>query len=340
MIRRDFSALTLALACVAAPIAMTFVAAAPGVVHAQAPAMNEAQRLYDQGRFADAAAALQKALDDGLIIGGDAIAAKELLARCLAKAGDDAGARRTFLALLRQDPLYRPDALRVPPDEMAAYDAARKVFDAEQAQARQRIPASVSLALGMATGSNSDFGEYVASGGGEESFENQPEPALGVRFPLRPRLSLELQISRLRATNEDSISTVFSASYEITALPLTLNLHYLLRDSGKLRVSGFVGGGPMLQSYVSDKFLFFGFIPLTATDSKVGVLLNGGLTAEYLFTPRLAAELRLSGRYAKASGLFEGSTLEQYEPDVTLDDRDIDFSGVGASLGLRAYIGY
>lgn len=318
-----------------------------GVIPAQAQtsvgnaaSLTQAQSAYDQGRFADALKAVQAGLDAGKFTGGDKLRAKELLARCQVKTGAAAAGRATFLSLLQQDPLYRPDALRVPPDEMAEFNAARASFEGEQRSARQRIPASIGVFYGTGSGDNKDFGEYVKVGGGDEKFENTPIFGLGVRFPLRPKLSLDIELQRFRATNEDSVSGPGQAKYELSALPMVVSLHYLVRDQGKLRASVFAGGGPMLQSYASDQFLFFSSIQLKVTDSKVGTYLHAGLEGEYLLSPRLSLNARVLGRSASASKLFEGSTFSQYTGGTLLGDRDINFSGVGVTVGLRGYIGY
>lgn len=299
----------------------------------------QAQSLYDQGRFADALKQVQAGLDGGKFTGGEKVRAKELIARCQVKTGAGAAGRATFLSLLRQDPLYRPDALRVPPDEMNEFNAARATFEEEQRSARQRIPASIGAFYGTGSGDNSDFGEYVKAGGGDDKFENTPIFGLGVRFPLRPKLSIDLELQRFRATNEDSVTGPAQAKYELSALPVVVSLHYLVHDGGKLRASVFAGGGPMLQSYASDAFLFFGSIPIKVTDSKVGTYLHAGIEGEYLLTPRFSVNARLLGRSAKATKMFEDSEFTQYS-GVLLADRDIDFSGVGLTLGLRGYIGY
>jgi hypothetical protein len=184
----------------------------------------------------------------------------------------------------------------------------------------------------------------VAYGGGDKNFDSKPEFGISVRFPLAPKWSLDVELQRFRATNEDTVTVPVGAysghgTYEITATPMVVNFYYLARESGKLRVSLFAGGGPMLNSYVSDKFLFVGSIPISTTDSKVGTYFHGGIEGEYSLHPKLSLTGRLLGRSAKATKMFEGSTFTQY-PTGTIGDRDISFSGYGVFLGLRGYIGY
>lgn len=340
MKRCSLSVLLLVLGASVAPLPAGIPALSPASALAQSSDLAAAQRLYDTSQFSEAAAALRDALDSGRIIGGEIIAAKELLARCQTKAGDEAGARRTFLSLLRQDPLYRPDALRVPADEMFAYEAARRIFDAEQERARQRLPASLGVFYGVGSGDNKDFGEYVAVGGGSDKFDNKGMFGIGVRFPLRPRLSFDLELQRFNATNTDSATGGRTAEYELTALPLVVSLHWLVKDSEKWRASAFAGGGPMLNSYASDKFLFSPTIAVRVTDTKVGTYVHGGLEGEYILSPKLSLNARALFRSAKATGMFEGSTFSQYGGSATLGDRDLDFSGYGLTIGLRGYIGY
>lgn len=337
---RSLSVLMLVLGASVAPIPVMLPALTPAAAQAQSSDLAAAQKRYDAGMFAEAAAMLEEALAGGRILGGDIIAAKELLARCQTKAGDEAGSRRTFLSLLRQDPLYRPDALRVPADEMFAYEAARRIFDAEQERASQRLPASLGVFIGVGSGANEDFGEYVALGGGPKEFDNKPMFGLGVRFPLRPRLSLDLELQRFNATNEDSATGFRKAEFELSSLPLVFSLHWLVRDAAKWRASAFVGGGPMLNSYAGDKFPFTSTIAVRVTDTKVGTYLHGGLEGEYLLSPKLSLNARALVRSAKATEMFSGSTFTQYGSGTSIGDRDLDFSGVALSVGVRGYIGY
>ena len=130
-------------------------------------------------------------------------------------------------------------------------------------------------------------------------------------------------------------------SYVLTATPLVLSVVYLMHEGGKLRASVFAGGGPMLNAYAEDKFLVGSTgVPLKATDTKVGTYLHGGVEAEYLLHPKLSLTGRALYRSAKATKMFNGSTFTQYGGTGTIADRDIDFSGYGLSIGLRAYIGY
>src|SRR5258708_18966893 len=154
------------LAALALGVAVTLAGArmlAPSAAWADASDLASAQQLYDSAKYADAVTQLKAALDGGKLSGGDAVRGRELLARCQVKAGDAAGAKKTFLALLRQDPLYRPDATQVPPDEMAAYEAAHTVAAAEQERQKQPIPASLGFNFAGAIAQNKGLVKAVAS---------------------------------------------------------------------------------------------------------------------------------------------------------------------------------
>lgn len=318
----------------------TVATLAPRVALAQSGPVAQAQAQYDSGKFPEALATLQTALTSGEVTGSDALAARQLLARCQAKVGDVPAARKTFLQLLRQDPQFRLDEVTTPPDEVVVFREALRMFEEEQAVARQRIPASLAMSYGIGSGANEDFGEYVAVGGGDKEFDNKPFFGIGVRFPLAPRWSLDLELQRFRATNEDSVSGPQQATYELTATPLVVNVVYLVKDTGKMKVNVFAGGGPMLNAYAADKFLFFGSIALKVTDTKVGSYFHGGIEGEYSLHPRLAVTARALARSAKATKMFEDSEFSQYSGTTTIGNRDLDFSGYGLTLGLRGYIGY
>jgi len=320
---------------------VSLVTLAPHVALAQSGPVARAQAQYDSGQFAEALATLESALSSGEVTGSDALAARQLLGRCQAKVGDVPAARRTFLQVLRRDPQFRLDEVTTPPDELVVFREALRMFEEEQALASQRLPASITAFLGIGSGANEDFGEYVALGGGDKEFENKPMFGLGVRFPLAPRWSLDLEMTRFHATNEDTLTVTGrgKGTYELTATPMVVSVVYTAYSSGKLRASVFAGAGPMLNAYASDKFLYFVGIPLKVTDTKVGTYFHGGLEGEYTLHPKLSLTARALFRSAKATEMFEDLDFTQYSSG-TLGNRDLDFSGYGLSLGLRGYVGY
>ena len=307
---------------------------------ADTASLESAQRLYDQSKYAVALEQLRGALERGEITGNETVRARELIARCQVKSGDAAGAQKTFLALLHLDPLYEPDAARVPPDEMKVFADARRVFDQEQERSRQRLPACLGFFYGVGSGSNEDFGEFVASGGGDDAYDNQPSFGGYVRFPIRPRLSLQLELQRFRATNEDSVTGEDHRTYEISAIPLSVGLHWLVMQRPRWRASAFAGGGPMLETKSSVEFALLPGLRITASDTKVGTYFHAGIEGELILHRRFSLDARVLGRYAKATGLsiFESDNLD-YTEAVPIRDRDVDFSGFGAHVGLRVYIG-
>lgn len=345
MIRRTLfgSGLALALARAVACLLLvaTVLVGTPLAAAAQSNPIAQAQQQYDGGKFAEALLTVRNAISTGAVMGSNVIGARELMARCQVKVGDAAGARATFLQILRLDPQYRIDDVRTPPDEVAVFKQALAAFEAEQLQAKQRIPASVTGFVGIGSGSNEDIGEYVAIGGGDKKFDNKTMFGMSVRFPLAPRWSLDLELQRFRATNRDSFTVTGSGpgEYELTATPMVVSLVYLVRDTGKLRANVFFGAGPMLNAYASDKFLLLGSIPIKTTDTKTGRYLHAGLEGEYALGSKLSLTGRVLFRSATASKMYDGLTFTQYATG-NLGNRDMNFSGYGLTLGLRGYVGY
>lgn len=341
MIRRTLfgSGLARAFACLL--VVATGATAAVGTAAAQTNPVAQAQSQYDAGKFAEALVTLKDAIATGAVMGSNAIGARELLARCQVKTGNPAAARASFLEILRLDPQYRLDEVRTPPDEVEVFRQALTRFQAEQEKARQRIPASISAFYGLGSGANEDFGDYVKLGGGDGKFDNKPMFGFGVRFPLAPKWSLDLELQRLRATSEDTVTVtgMLRGTYELTATPMVASLVYLLHDGPKMRASVFVGAGPMLNSYAADKFSLYGSIPIKTTDTKTGTYFHGGLEGEYAFHPKLSLTGRALFRSATAADMYDGLTFTQYASG-NLGNRDMTFSGFGVSLGLRGYVGY
>ena len=315
-------------------------AALPREAQAASPALDDAQRLYDSAKFDDAITRLRDALASGQVAGPDALKAKELLGRSLVKAGNRVEAREAFKSLLRTDSGYRLDAVSVPPDEVEVFNLALKDIQSEQIEAGNRIPASISLFYGVGSGDNKSMGEIVKAGGGDDKFDSKPEFGGSVRFPLRPRFSLDVELSRFRATDHDSVSGTGRTEFEASAIPLVVSLYWTAVPGNKYRVNLFGGAGPMLASRAGIEFLFF-TIHLGLADEKVGTYVHGGVEGEYMVTPKLSISGRVLGRYANASKLFKNSDLMLYGPPaVPLANRKVDFSGFGAYIGLRGYIGY
>lgn len=309
-------------------------------VWAAAPAVEEAQKSYDSAKFDDAIAKLREALSSGQVTGSEAVAARALMARCLVKSGKRIEAKQAFKTVLRNDPGFKLDTVSTPPDEVEVFNLAAKEIQAEQIEAGQRIPASLGFIYGIGSSDNKDFAKLQRANGGDDKMEGQPEFGVSVRFPLRPRWSLDLELARFRATGEDTVSGVNKVKFETSAIPMMVSLYYTAISNDKFHVNVFAGGGPLVASRGSIDINFF-TVRLQLANEKVGAIFHGGLEGEYMVMPKLSLTGRVEGRYAQASKLFKGSTVDLYgDPAAALDGRKVDFSGYGAYVGLRGYIGY
>lgn len=329
-------ALLLALALMFAPTLR--VAAAFAAV----PAVEEAQAMYDSAKFAEAVVKLRDALGSGQITGTDALSARALMARCLVKAGNRLEAKQAFKTVLRSDPAWRPDAMAVPPDEMDVFNLALKEITAEQIEAGQRIPASLGFFFGFGSGTNSDFSKLLEAGGNTDGFDSKAEFGGSVRFPLKPRWSLDLELMQFRAEASDTFVVFPRYAYEATATPLAVSIYWTAMTGSKHRVYVFGGAGPMIATRAALKFQdpSVGYF---VADEGVGVFMHAGVEGEMMVSDRLSISGKFVGRSAKKAGLFSdvNESLNLYGgPNGGLRDQDVDFSGFGAFIGLRAYIGY
>lgn len=306
---------------------------------AQTTPVQDARALYEEAKFEEAITLLRDALSTGRVTGGETLAAREMIARCMVRMGNRIEAKEAFKGLLHLNHTYRPASGSMPPDELEVYDLARSEFLAEQIETGERIPASVAFHFGLGSGDNKDLAELAAAGGGDDSYDVKPSFGGAVRFPVHPRWSLEIEMQRFRATNADSFPGDNQAKYEITALPLSLSVYYAAITNPKWRVNLFGGVGSLLAANSSIRFNFV-TVTLSLSDQKNSFYGHAGVEGEYLVHPRFAAYGRLLGRMASASDLYKDSELELYSSNVPLKDRKVDFSGFGAHVGVRAYIGY
>lgn len=97
--------------------------------------VQRGQEYYEQSRFDEAITLLKDLVDRGLLQGEELQKARELLARSYVKKGYPVQAKEMFKAILRTDAAWRPDPIRVPPDETAIFDQALKEFQDERAAA-------------------------------------------------------------------------------------------------------------------------------------------------------------------------------------------------------------
>ena len=324
-------------------------AAAPAPAAAPAAAISpleHGQALYDAAKFTEAVTLLRTELSAGRITGSDVVAARALLARALVKSGNRLEARQAFETALRLDPAYRPNAVVVPPDEMDVFNLALQAVTAEQIEAGRRVPASLAFFYGTGSGDNKSLGQIQTHYGGKSTLDAKPEFGVSVRFPLRPRFSLDLEISRLRATGTSDSSAVsqyvLHTKYEASAIPLIASLYWNALPGTKFRANLFTGVGRLAAASNSIDMNYDNTFRFLFADTKTGSYFHIGAEGEYMIVPKLSLTGRALYRSATATKLFkESALLTLVDPSAPeLKGRKVDFSGTEFAIGLRAYIGY
>jgi hypothetical protein len=96
------------------------------------PTVQRGQEYYEQARFDEAITLLRDLVDRGQLSGDDLQKARELLARAYVKKGYPTQGKAVFKAILQDAPDWRPDPIRVPPDETAVFEQALKEFEGER----------------------------------------------------------------------------------------------------------------------------------------------------------------------------------------------------------------
>lgn len=327
--------------------------AAPVVAASAKPAdapLAQAQDLYNDTKFEQAASLLGDALRDGRIVGDDVNVARALRARCLAKLGRRLESKEAFKAVLRSDAGYRPDAMTVPPDELEIYTLARKEFQAEQVEAGKRYPSSIGVWLGKGQGVSQDLVDLASSSGAgpADDFASKVEFGYSVRFPIKPRWSVDVEVARLLADTEDALPATRNAHglYEAKAFPVVVSVLRHFGDRPRLHLSGFAGVGVLVSEAVIEfpQSLVGGrVIPTQFFGESIGKYAHVGFEAEYHLQPRLAVAGRVLARYANSGELeWPRQDFQLYEsyPSSLVGERTLDFSGLAAHVGVRAYIGY
>ena len=314
------------------------------------PPLEQARELYESAHFADAADLLGEAIQNGKVTGDDINAARALRARCLVKAGRRLEAKEAFKSVLRSDAAYRPDAMQVPPDELEVFHLALKEFQAEQVEAGKRYPSSIGGWYGMGQAVNQDLADLASSAGvaPAEDFSPSGEFGYSVRFPIKPRWSVDVEVSRLRATTADKLPPSRNAhgEYTVTGLPIVVSLMRHFGQSTKFHLTGFVGAGIMPSEAIiefKNSLVSGRIIPTQILGTASGRYAHAGIETEYSLQPRFSIAGRVMGRYANSGDLkWPRDNFELYEtyPASVLGKRSADFSGISASLGVRAYIGY
>lgn len=102
--------------------------------------VQRGQEYYEQSRFDEAIGLLKDLVDRGALQGEDLQHARELLARSYVKKGYPVQGKEMFKGILRANPQWRPDPIRVPPDETAVFEQALKEFTAEAATPTPPVP--------------------------------------------------------------------------------------------------------------------------------------------------------------------------------------------------------
>lgn len=344
LIRRS-SLVVLALALAAVPVLRA------GAAWAASPALTEAQALYDGAKFSDAITKLHDALSTGAVTGSDVVAARALMARCQVKLGNRVEAKEGFKAVLRSDPGFKLDPVTVPPDEVEVFNLAKKEVQQEQIEAGRRIPASIMLFVGKGPGDNTDLGKAPKFFGGSDKLDPQTEFGGSVRFPIRPRFSLDIELSRLLAKGESdsgaASSYITDNKYKASGNPLVLSIYWTAVPGQKFRANVFVGAGWLLGATASMDMHYYAppsyDFRFLQGDTKTGSYFHVGGEGEYLVHPKIGITGRVLYRHAVAKDLIPQGTglLTALQPNIPIfQNIKVDFSGVAFAIGVRAYVGY
>jgi hypothetical protein len=125
-----------------------------------------------------------------------------------------------------------------------------------------------------------------------------------------------------------------------------VNLVKNFTTSANRHLNAFAGAGPVICQAILENHnsLVAGrIIPTQIVGHNQGWGAQVGLEVEQMLRPRLALAAQVRARRIDSGTLhWLRSDFEIYESwsASRLGDRSIDFSGVAASIGLRAYIGY
>lgn len=186
-----------------------------------------------------------------------------------------------------------------------------------------------------------NFGTSITDGGAfNDSLKVYTDPAPykdiegdwefggSLRYGVSDKLSLDLEINRIKAkgTTPDSPNADFIATE--TAVVMPLNLYYALAQNDSYDFNFFAGVGPMLSAQWKAEQSGF---PGLYSEKKTGLYAQGGLEGLFKVSQQFALTGRVLGRIAKASDL-KLSTNPTYTADA-------DMSGIAFSVGLRAFFG-
>jgi hypothetical protein len=123
----------IALLVLTAQLASCVVPALAAAQGSSTSNVQKGQEYYEQSRFDEAISLLKDLVDRGVLAGEDLQHARELLARSYVKKGYPVQGKEMFKGILRTTPTWRPDPIRVPPDETAVFEQALKEYTQEAA---------------------------------------------------------------------------------------------------------------------------------------------------------------------------------------------------------------
>jgi hypothetical protein len=142
-------------------------------------------------------------------------------------------------------------------------------------------------------------------------------------FQLSARIGIGLGAGYLRHMQASqvtytvsSIATTEKITPDVHAVPITLNFHYLVPVSSRLKIDVFAGAGYYLTTwnwaYRTDLALsgYAGYEEYTFKSAKGGFGLQGGLNLEYTLATNFAFVVGVTGRYASIDQ-FSGSWTDQ-----------------------------
>jgi hypothetical protein len=118
-------------------------------------------------------------------------------------------------------------------------------------------------------------------------------------------------------------------TFTVTGSPLVFGVVAHPWGNRHLNVDVFAGGGPMLNTTISQAT---GGFEIEA--QQVGVYYHGGVTGEYRFSPMVAISLSALARHAEASNI----DFTQMTGDPTAH-WDVSFTGTAFWFGPRLYFG-
>jgi len=170
--------------------------------------------------------------------------------------------------------------------------------------------------------------EQTVLGPAETFTDNLNKLGLGFQFggevlyELSPSLAAGIEVGYLSASVESSFSRTWH-NYKLTlnptlsAIPLTLNIHYFLPFGSELRLHVTAGAGACLSNLNYKYDIQDVYTPYGGTwtpDMKIAFAVKAGIGLEFMISPNIALTFDILGRLAEVqgftgefSGLWDGS---------------------------------